>query len=60
MANNQERENSYHSSYVHDGFISVVSLLNDLIKMLVGLVILNRVIFKDLGSDFSCKNSISQ
>ena len=41
----------YHSSYVHKGFISAVSLLNDLMKMLVGLGIFNRVIFKDLSSD---------
>ena len=51
MTDNQERENFYHSSYVHKDFISDVSLLNDLMKILVGLGIFNCVIFKDLGSD---------
>ena len=46
---NQEKENFYH-----------VSLLNDLMKILVGLGIFNHVIFKDLGSDYYCKSSISQ
>ena len=46
---NQERENFYHSSYVHERFTSVVSLLNDLTKIIVGLDIFNRVIFKSLG-----------
>ena len=50
MTTNQEREIFYHTSYVYEGFISAVSLLNDLIKILVGLGILSRVIFKDLGS----------
>ena len=50
----------YHSSYVHESFISAVSLLNDLIKILVGFGIFNCIIFKDLGSDCYCKNSISQ
>ena len=50
----------YHSSYVHEGFISTVSLSNELIKILVGLGLFNRVISKDLGSDCYCKNSISQ
>ena len=54
------RENFYHSSYVHEGFISAVSLLNDLMKILVGLGIFNRAIFKNLGSDCYFKNSISQ
>ena len=49
----------YHSSYVHEGFISAVILLNDLIKILV-LGILNCAIFKDLGSDCYSKNIISQ
>ena len=48
MTDNQERENFYHSSYVHEGFISAVSLLNDLMKLLVGVGIFNCVIFKDL------------
>ena len=60
MTNNQEREKNYHNSYVHDGFISAVSLLNDLMKILVGLGMFNRVICKDSGSDYYCKNSISQ
>ena len=45
MTDNQERENFYHSSYVHEGFISAVSLSNDLMKILLGLGIFNRVIF---------------
>ena len=60
MTDNQERENFYHSFYVHEGFISAISLLKDLMKILVGLGIFNHVIFKDLGSDCYCKNSISQ
>ena len=60
MTDNQERENYYHSSYVHKAFISAVRSLNDLTKILVGLGIFNHVIFKDLGSDCNCKNSISQ
>ena len=44
MTDNQERENSYYSSYVNEGFISAVSLLNDLMKILVGLGIFNRAI----------------
>ena len=51
MTENQERENFYHSSYVHEGFISAISLLNDLMKIFVGLGIFNHVIFKNLGSD---------
>ena len=45
----------YHSSYVYKDFISAVSLLNDLIKILVGLCIFNHVIFKDIGSDCYCQ-----
>ena len=60
MTDNQERESFYHSSFVYEGFISAVCLLNDLMKILVGLGIFNRVVFKDLGSDCYCKNSISQ
>ena len=56
MTDNQERENFY----VHKGFISTVGLLNDLMKILVGLDIFNRVIFNELGFDCFCKNSISQ
>ena len=48
MTDNQERENFYLRSYVHEGFISAVSLLNDLMKIHVGLGIFNRVIFKGL------------
>ena len=44
---NQERENFNHSFYVQ-GFISAVSLLKDLMRILVGLGIFNCVIFKDL------------
>ena len=50
-----KKENFYHSSYVNEGFISALSLLNDLIKILVGLGIFNGVIFKDLGFDCYCK-----
>ena len=50
MTDNQEREN-YHSFYVHAGFISTVSLLNDLMKIFLDHGIFNRVIAKDLGSD---------
>ena len=60
MTDNQEREKFYNNSYVHKGFISAVSLLNDLKKILVGLGIFNCFIFKDLRSDCYCKNSISQ
>ena len=47
MTENQEKENVYLGSYAHEGIISAVSLLNDLIKILVGLGIFNQVIFKD-------------
>ena len=57
---NQEREKFYHSSYVYQGFISAVSLLNDLMKILIGLGIISSVILKYLRSDCSCNNSISQ
>ena len=60
MMDNQERENYYHSFYVYKGCISAVSLLNDLMKILVGLGIFNCIIFKDLGSDCYFKNRISQ
>ena len=60
MTENQERETFYHLFYVHEGFIFAASLLNDLIKILVGLDIFNHVIFNDLWSDCYCKNSISQ
>ena len=42
-------------SYVHESFISAVSLLNDLMKILIGRGIFNRVFFKDFGSDCNCK-----
>ena len=45
---NRDSENSYH---VYESFISAVSLFNDLIKILVGICIFNRVISKDLGFD---------
>ena len=43
-----KKENFYHSSYIHKGFISAVSLLNDLMKIIVGLGIFNHVILKDI------------
>ena len=55
ITDNQETEMFYNSSYVHKGFITDVGLLNDLIKILVGLGIFNRVNFKKLGSDFNRK-----
>ena len=54
-----KRENFYHS-YIHEGFIFTVSLLNDLMKIIVGPGIFNSVIFKYLGYDCHYKNSISQ
>ena len=56
----QSRENLYHSSNVHEGFISAVNFLKDLMKILVGFGIFNRVIFEDLGFDCYCNNSIRQ
>ena len=47
MKNNQERENFYCCSYVPKDFISAVSLLNDLMKILVGVGTFNHVICKD-------------
>ena len=44
MTDNQERENFYHCSNVYEGFISVVSLLNDLMKKL-GLGIIQSCYF---------------
>ena len=41
---NQERD-FYHSSCYYEGFISAVSLLNDLMKIIAGLGIFTRVIF---------------
>ena len=58
MIDNQEQKKIYYSSYVHKGFISVISLLNDLMKILVSLGIFNRIILKDLGSDSYCRYSI--
>ena len=52
----RKRKFFYH---VHDGFISAVSLLNDLMKILVGLGIFSCVISKDLGSRCYRKNCIS-
>ena len=48
MTDNQERENFYHNSGNHKGFIFAVSLLNNLMKILVGFGILNYIIFKRL------------
>ena len=59
MTDNQEKRNFYLCSYIHEGFISAVSLLNDLMKILIDFSIFNCVIFKDLESDCFCKNSIS-
>ena len=53
MTDNQERENFYHNSSNHKGFIFAVSLLNDLTCWSIVLFL------KDLGSDCYCKNSIS-
>ena len=53
MTDNQERENFYHRSYVHKGFISANNLLNDLMKILVNLV---YSIMLFLKSDCYCKN----
>lgn len=60
MTDNREREDFYHSFYVYNDFISVVSLSNALMKIFIGLGIFNLVIFKDLGSDYCCKNPIPQ
>ena len=60
MTDNQEREHFYHSSCVHEGFISAVSLLIDLMKILIGLGKYLIVISKDLGSHCYCKNCISR
>ena len=46
-----KKENFYHSSYVYKGFISAVSLLNDLVKVPVSLGIFNHVILKGLESN---------
>ena len=56
----KKRENFHCSSYIHKGFISTFSLLNNLMKILFCFDIFNRVIFKDLGSGCYGKNSISQ
>ena len=37
MTDNQERENFYRRSYAYKGFVSAVSLLNDLMKIFVDL-----------------------
>ena len=47
---NEERKRFY-PSYVNKGFISTVSLLKELMKILVGFGIFNHVIFTDLRSD---------
>ena len=56
----QSRKRKFLPEYFHESFISAVSLLNDLMKILVGLDIFNHTIFKDLGSECYCKNGISQ
>ena len=50
MTDNLKREHFYFVM-----FISTVILLNDLMKILVGLGIINRVIFKDFGSNCNWK-----
>ena len=45
MTKNQERQNFYHSPYAQFFFISAVISLYDLMKILVGHGIFNRVIF---------------
>ena len=55
-----KKENIYYSFNVHESFISAVSLLKDLMRILVVFFIFNCAIFKDLGSDWFCNNSISQ
>ena len=60
MTDNQKREHFYQSSYVHEEFIFAVSLLNNSMKILIGLGIFNRIFFKDLLFDCYCKNSISR
>ena len=54
MTDNREREKFYYNYYVHKGFISAVSLIDDLMKILI----FYHVILKDLGSDCYCKNNI--
>ena len=44
-----KKENFYYCSYVHKGFIFAVSLLNNSMKILVGLGIFSHVILKTLG-----------
>ena len=56
--NDQEKEKKYHSSYVHEGVISTISLFDDLIKILVSLGIFSHGVFKDLGLLSYCKNII--
>ena len=46
MTNNQERENFYLSSYVHEGFISADRLLNDLMKICLSLGIIMMLFLK--------------
>ena len=60
MTDNKKKGKFYHSSYVHKGFVSAVSLLNDLMEMLLGVDVFNRAIFKDLGSDYYNINCTSQ
>ena len=55
ITHNEEREQFYSCYCVHGGFHSTVILLNDLMKILVGLGIFNYVIFKDSSCDCSAK-----
>ena len=51
ITDNQERENFYYSFYVHEGFISALSLLNDLIYSIVlflktqDLIVIAKIVF---------------
>ena len=46
MTDNQERKKFLNHSYVHEGFISAVNLFNDVMKILLGLDILNHIFLK--------------
>ena len=50
MTDDQVKEENVDSSYIHKGFISAVSLLDDLMKIFVTLGTFTRVIFINLLS----------
>ena len=54
MTHNQGREIIYLIYYVYEGFISAVSLLNDLTKIHFGFGIFNCIISKDEKPDCYC------